>query len=120
MPNLLCLPFSLALHVGPSLHPPPLILITVWAVSASYLLVALLLKRPKPTTVVGTIIVFLVLYPATYLLALALHRVKTREGRIQLEREARAGDVEGIVVNHHDQEAQRGPPVVVAAAPPSE
>lgn len=34
----------------------------VWAISASYMLVALLLKKPKPVTVVATIITFLVLY----------------------------------------------------------
>ncbi|KAL7415651.1 hypothetical protein BDY24DRAFT_266155 [Mrakia frigida] len=92
----------------------------VWAISATYLLVALLLKRPKPTTVVATIIIFLALYPLVYLSALALHRIRTRDGRIRLEEDAILARTEedqrlaiaGGASNHHSS----APPAGGAAA----
>ena len=92
--------------------------VSVWAISACYLLVALLLKKPKPVTVVATIITFLVLYPLVYLVSLALHRRSTREGRIRLEEDA--------ILARNDDERVAGPRVAAGgrvpkpvAAPPA-
>ncbi|CED84874.1 hypothetical protein [Phaffia rhodozyma] len=68
----------------------------VWTVSAEYLLVSLLLKKPKPFTMVVTLFIFLALYPFTYLASIFFHSARTREGRIRLEEEAVAASHEAV------------------------
>lgn len=81
---------------------------TVWTIAGPYLLISLLLKRPKPTSLVICILAFVVLYPLTWLLSVALKRVKSREGRIRLEEEAVLSREEEEVARRDGAMAARG------------
>lgn len=63
----------------------------IWTVAAPFLQLALFLKPLKTTALEAVLGANVVLYPAVWLLAVALHRVRTREGRIRLEEEAVGG-----------------------------
>lgn len=60
---------SIADHGEAGIDPAADVWLAVWTVSACYLLVALFVKTPKTTTVIGTIITFFVLYVGCSLLS---------------------------------------------------
>ncbi len=57
------------------------------------LLCVLLGRTPKPTVLVVTIIVLLVLHPVILLASYAFRRTRDKEGRIRLEEEAQGGSL---------------------------